>query len=294
MILLRQDPLSGEWVSLNAERQTRPLTQAKACPFCPGDNTEVGHTTFDVAVFDNKFPAFQFPGTAEVVIYSPRHHDDLAYLPTDYAQLVWQVWKERSEALQKRNDVKSVFIFENRGAKVGASIAHPHGQIYAYPYWPPRLAKERAHFESHCPMCLPGEGDGSVLYENRWWRIEVPFAMRMPFQLWLRPVRHIAFLGGLTQEEILSGASLMQDIVRSYDSYFGLRTALVMALYQDIATGSPYHLRWDFLPIDRGQGKIKYLAGSELAMGAFVVDMTPEFVKEELAPLWARIHQEPE
>ena len=294
MPFLRQDVLSGEWVSLSAERQQRPLTEAKVCPFCRGEGTEVGTTSFDVAVFENKFPVFRDPGTAEVVVYSPRHDDDLAYLPRESAALVWEVWKERSESLRQREDVQSVFIFENRGAKVGASIAHPHGQIYAYPYWPPRLETERMHFESRCPLCLSSEQAGPTVFENRWWRIEVPYAMRMPFQLWLRPLRHVAHLGGLTSEEVSSGVSLMQDIVRSYDNYFGLRTALVMALYQDITIGATYHLRWDFMPLDRGQGQMKYLAGSELAMGAFVADMTPDFVKSELSPVWDRIHRRQE
>ncbi|MCL4494661.1 MAG: DUF4931 domain-containing protein [Firmicutes bacterium] len=290
MIFLRQDLLSGEWVGLNADRQERPLTEATSCPFCPGEKTEVGNVPFDVAVFENKFPAFQSPGSAEVVVYSPRHEDDLAYLPRDNAQLVWQAWKDRSQSLEERADVQSVFIFENRGGKVGASIAHPHGQIYAYPFLPPRLERERVRFESNCPLCARNDQESLVLFENRLWRIEVPYAMRMPFQLWLFPSRHVPRLKELTPDEMTSGAALMQDIVRSYDSYFGLRTALVMALYQDVSMGSAYHMRWDFLPIDRGQGKTKYLAGSELAMGAFVVDMIPEFVKKELTPVWDRIH----
>lgn len=294
MIFIRQDPLTGDWVSLNADRQQRPLTaiQSVFCPFCPGERTEVGMVPFDVAVFENKFPAFHNPGSAEVVVYSPGHDDDLAYLPGDRAWLVWNAWKDRTQDLMDHPDVKSVIIFENRGAKVGASIAHPHGQIYAYPYLPSRLWRERSHFLKTCLLC-PSRGDtGIVLFADELWRIEVPSAMRMPYQTRLVPNRHVHDVAHLRDDEVQRGSTLMQEIVRTYDSYFGLRTALVMALYQDISRGSSYHLRWDFLPIDRGPGKIKYLAGSELAMDAFVVDMTPEFVWSELDPIFRQIHDQ--
>ncbi|WP_053958943.1 galactose-1-phosphate uridylyltransferase [Sulfobacillus thermosulfidooxidans] len=294
MIVLRQDPLTEEWVSLNADRQERPLTagQRMGCPFCPGEGTEVGTVPFDVAVFENKFPAFHAPGASEVVVYSPHHHDDLAYVSPEHATLIWHVWMDRTTLLRQDPNVQAIVVFENRGGKVGASIAHPHGQIYAYPYIPPRLQREQRQFMSVCPLCDAHKPHGPLIAANEFWRIEVPYALRMPYQLWLVPKRHVPHIAELTDEEICEGVRMMQHIVRTYDTYFGLRTALVMALYQDVQKDSCYHFRWDFLPIDRGSGKIKYLAGSELAMDAFVVDMTPEFVATSLEPIFHRIHQE--
>ncbi|AUW93091.1 hypothetical protein BXT84_03265 [Sulfobacillus thermotolerans] len=288
MIELRQDPLSGDWVSLNANRQSRPLTQLHdACPFCPGPHAEVGDQLFDVAVFDNRYPSFHNPGNAEVVVYSPRHHDDLAYLPKDHVQLVWNVWAERIKALEEEPGTASVFVFENRGQKVGATIAHPHGQIYAYPYIPPRLVKELPHFVDACPLC-DVRAENPLLFNGQYWRLEVPYAMRMPYEVRLVPQRHMASFVDLSEQERQEGARLMQSLIRAYDRFFGFRTALVMALYQRPTPPVPYHFRWEFFPIDRGGGKIKYLAGSELAMEAFVVDMVPEQVQERLQPFLDR------
>ncbi|PSR37495.1 MAG: galactose-1-phosphate uridylyltransferase, partial [Sulfobacillus thermosulfidooxidans] len=176
---------------------------------------------------------------------------------------------------------------ENRGQKVGATIAHPHGQIYAYPYIPPRLVKELPHFVDACPLC-DVRAENPLLFNGQYWRLEVPYAMRMPYEVRLVPQRHLASFVDLSEQERQEGARLMQSLIRAYDRFFGFRTALVMALYQRPTPPVPYHFRWEFLPIDRGGGKIKYLAGSELAMEAFVVDMVPEQVQERLQPFLDR------
>lgn len=286
MIILEQDILSGDWVSLNSDRQSRPITtQSTACPFCPGPHTEVGELSFDVAVFENRFPAFHQPGNAEVVVYSPDHRDDMAYMPSSRVELIWQVWAERISVLEGQEGTASVFVFENRGQKVGATIAHPHGQIYAYPYIPPRLARELAAYTDRCPLCLVDEEKRVNVWSAEHWRIEVPAAMRMPYQIQLTPNRHVATLVDLTDGERVEGALLMQAILRTYDRLMGHRAALVMGLHQAPVDRPPYHMRWEFLPIERGRGKIKYMAASELSMGAFVVDMVPKQVRERFYPI---------
>ncbi len=292
MIRLVQDVLTGEWVSMNGERQGRPVMQNQsACPFCPGPLSEVGEYPFDVAVFENKFPSFHSPGHAEVVVYSPQHTDDLGYIPAGRAGLVWQVWADRVDNLGRERDTRAILVFENRGSKVGATIAHPHGQIYAYPYLPPRLVRELPHFAGSCPLCK-NTGADLTLFEGRHWVLRVPSALRMPYETRLVPQRHVGMLTMLTGDEREEGAWLMQAMLRAYDRFFGMRTALVMALYQAPDTGGRYHMRWQFMPVDRGAGKIKYLAGSELAMGAFVVDMLPEQVAERLRPVLLRAMRE--
>ena len=160
MITLRQDVLSGDWVSMNGGRQSRPITHAgTVCPFCPGPEGEVGEILFDVAVFENKFPSLHHPGNAEIIVYSPDHHDDLGYMPVSRVDLIWQVWAERIRVLEQEEGTKAVFVFENRGQKAGATIAHPHGQIYAYPYIPARIAREMPRFIPNCPLCASGHSD---------------------------------------------------------------------------------------------------------------------------------------
>ncbi len=292
---IRQDPLSGEWISLSGDRQIRPLTvasgNAKPCPFCPGVGSEVGLEPFEVAVFDNRFPAFSAPGTSEIVVYSPSHWADLATLPATHAEAVWSAWAHRTESLNDRADVAHVFIFENRGSKVGASIAHPHGQIYGYPFLPPTMVKEIARWPEHaCPLChhQDPEFPSRTLLTTPDWLLVAPWAARMPFQLTLFPRRHHADLITCPGSTAREAMAIIQSVYQAYDAWFGHRTALVLGCYQapaHIFNRSRYHLRFDFLPIERGSEKIKYLAGSELAMGAFVGDMLPETVARSLKPL---------
>ena len=281
MISLVADVLTDEWVSLADARQERPLTTPgeSACPFCPGPGSEVGLTPFHVAVFPNRYPVFDHPGAAEVVVYSPRHQDDYGHLSPAHGRLVWQVWRDRSAALAERTDVESVLVFENRGRRMGATIDHPHGQIYGYPYVPPRLAHERqVGHGSACRLCrvdawtLPAA-------EAPHWRLVVPRAMRMPYQLALVPRRHVGTLAALSQEEVAEGAQLLQRAYRAYDRLMGYRAALAMGVHQPGRAG---HLRLECLPIERGQLRQKYLASSELIMGAFVTDIPAERAAERL------------
>lgn len=295
---LRRDPLSGEWVSLSGDRLTRPLTVATAsagsCPFCPGEDTEVGTEPFQVAVFDNRFPAFKEAGTSEIIVYSPDHWADLGTLDPKTAQVLWAAWRDRTVELGRRPDVAQVFIFENRGRRVGATIAHPHGQLYAYPFIPPRIERELAHLkEGSCPFCSQPSPDAELLSTPNW-RVVAPYASRMPFELRLYPRAHRPELQPPDPSDG-EGIALAQAVLRTYDRWFGHRTALVMAIYQAPARHPDrlrYHFRIDFLPIERAQDKTKYLAGSELGAGAFVGDMLPEQVAASLAPLlaaeWAR------
>jgi UDPglucose--hexose-1-phosphate uridylyltransferase len=115
-----------------------------------------------------------------------------------------------------------------------------------------------------------------------------PWAARMPFQLSLYPRLHQADMLAVPETSSQTAMAIIQSVYQAYDAWFGHRTALVFSLSQAPTHGfdpGRYHFRFDFLPIERGAHKIKYLAGSELAMGAFVGDMLPETVAQSLKPL---------
>ncbi|HVL03397.1 MAG TPA: hypothetical protein VM386_03050, partial [Acidimicrobiales bacterium] len=178
----RRDPLSGEWVIFATHRQDRTfLPPSDQCPLCPTKEpsapTEVPWPSFDVAVFDNRFPSMvasppipdvagsglhevePAAGATEVVVYSDDHHASLVSLGRSRIRLLVDVWAERYAALGQRSEVAYVFVFENRGEVVGVTLHHPHGQIYGYPEIPPLPARElamaRRHLEEHgrCLMC---------------------------------------------------------------------------------------------------------------------------------------------
>jgi UDPglucose--hexose-1-phosphate uridylyltransferase len=120
------------------------------------------------------------------------------------------------------------------------------------------------------------------------WQLIAPLAARMPFQLTLYPRAHHADMTTVSESAAKEAMALLQSAYRAYDRWFGHRAALVMALHQapaHLAERDRYHFRFDLLPVERGPEKIKYLAGSELGMGAFVGDMLPEQAANSLRSL---------
>ncbi len=157
---LRWHPFLGQWVITATHRQDRTmLPPPDFCPLCPtvpgGFPTEVPAPSYDIVVFENKFPSLRADppepavaatsvspveparGICEVVLYSPNHQDSLAAMPLDRIHHLARVWKDRYLELGARDFVRYVFVFENRGEAVGVTLHHPHGQIYAFPFIPP-------------------------------------------------------------------------------------------------------------------------------------------------------------
>ena len=220
---LRWHPFLEQWVITATHRQDRTfLPPADYCPLCPtrpgGFPTEVPEPTYDIVVFENKFPSLQAAppepavaatslspvepakGVCEVVVYSPRHEDALASMPLERIQHLARVWKDRYLELGARDFVRYVFIFENRGEAVGVTLHHPHGQIYAFPFIPPLIEKElaasrRFHAENgRCLMCASlaeeiRDGRRIVLEGDRFlaW---VPFHARWPYEVTLASRGH--------------------------------------------------------------------------------------------------------
>jgi UDPglucose--hexose-1-phosphate uridylyltransferase len=139
----RRNELRDERVVYAIHRQDRTfLPPREHCPLCPtrpgGEETEIPFPAFEIAVFENRFPAFEAPrGAAEVVVYTDRHEDSFGTLEPERAEALMWVWRERFQELGARADVEYVMIFENRGVEVGVTLHHPHGQIYGYQFLPP-------------------------------------------------------------------------------------------------------------------------------------------------------------
>ena len=134
----RIDPYLGTLVHVVGSRQARPNLPSSGCPFCPGGLE--APDDYDVRWFRNRWPAM--PGDrCEVVLYTSEHDATLQSLGVDGVRKVIDLWADRTTELGARDDVDFVLVFENRGAEVGATIAHPHGQIYAYDHVPERPAR---------------------------------------------------------------------------------------------------------------------------------------------------------
>jgi UDPglucose--hexose-1-phosphate uridylyltransferase len=309
---LRYDPLVDEWVAIATHRQTRTyLPPSDECPLCPSRperSTEIPAYDYDVVVFENRFPALshRLPeappeaptplsptrvgvGRCEVVCFTPDHDASFASLPPGRVRTVLSALADRTAELSAMPDIEQVFCFENRGEEIGVTLRHPHGQIYAYPFLPPRtrsmLAAARRHAERTGGLLLADvlaaerAAGVRVVAGNEHWTAYVPAAARWPFEVHVVPHRHVLDLAGLTDEESAAFAPVYLDVLRRCDALFDGPLPYITAWHQAPARHPDRELAYLHLQLTsvrRAAGKLKYLAGSESAMGVFINDVRPE------------------
>jgi UDPglucose--hexose-1-phosphate uridylyltransferase len=291
---VRFNELRGEQVVYAIDRQDRTfLPDREHCPLDPtragGPPTEIPYSAFEIAVFDNRFPAFESPhGAAEVVVYSDRHDGSLATLAPERAEALMWVWRDRYEKLGAREDVEYVMIFENRGVEVGVTLHHPHGQIYGYPFIPPTPERELAADErlggcAPCELLRRELADGErVLLADERVVAYVPHAARWAYEAHVVLREHRPSLLECDAEELRALASALQSLVRGYDALFERPFPYVMVVHQAPAFGGRDgaarrgHVHVEFYPPLRTAEKLKFLAGSEQGAGTFISDTLPE------------------
>jgi UDPglucose--hexose-1-phosphate uridylyltransferase len=303
----RFNELRGEQVVYAIHRQSRTFLPAEDhCPLCPTPadprpsgvmETEIPFPAFEIAVFDNLFPAFQAPrGAAEVVVYTDSHQGSFGTLAPERAEALMWAWRHRYQELGARADVRYVLIFENRGVEVGATLHHPHGQIYGYPFLPPVPKLELAadvRLEGCAPCALLRrelEDGHRVVYENDSVVAYIPYAARWPYEAHLVMRRHRPSLLDCEAAELCLLAECLQIITRGYDSLFARPFPYVMVVHQAPTDGrSQGHLHVEFYPPLRTANKLKYLAGSEQGAGTFIGDTLPEESARALREAIARV-----
>ncbi|GAB3280763.1 galactose-1-phosphate uridylyltransferase [Sinomonas notoginsengisoli] len=315
---LRYDELSGDWIAVAAHRQGRThLPAVEACPLCPStpaNASEIPDPDYDVVVFENRFPSLG-PGSSplpsalpwgqttgavgrcEVVSFTPDHTGSFTELGYERARTVVEAWAHRTAALSALPGVRQVFPFENRGPEIGVTLHHPHGQIYAYPYVAPRAAQlaaaarkfydEAAGQATLLGVLLDRERDSGerIVYEGTAFTAFVPFAARWPLEVHLVPHRHLADFTALTGEEKDELAASYLSLLRAIDALYPTPTPYIAAWHQapldaSLRPASRFHLQ--LTSPRRSADKLKFLAGSEAAMGAFITDTTPEQVAANL------------
>jgi UDPglucose--hexose-1-phosphate uridylyltransferase len=314
---LRWHPLRGEWVTYAAYRQGRTfLPPPEYNPLGPtldaANPTEVPAGRWDVAVFDNRFPslapgagAAQPPrlivptapaeGQCEVVVFTQDAKSSLGALPLDHIVLLLQVWGDRTARLGAREEIAFVLPFENRGAEVGVTLHHPHGQIYAYPVVPPVPARMQQMALAHYKACGRGplqdlvedelRAGERVIYEGAHAAAFVPACARYPYEVWVAPIEPVENFSGLSQAQRSDLARALKTVLLKYDGLWRRPLPYLMAWYQAPTDGRPHpesHLHAQFCPPYRTHDRLKYLAGTELAAGLFAMDALPEEKAREL------------
>jgi UDPglucose--hexose-1-phosphate uridylyltransferase len=269
---LRIDPLTGANVVVTPWRQQRPNLPEGQCPFCPGGLEAPG--PYDVRHFQNRWPALP-GGRHEVILHSPDHDASFPALGEDQAGRVVELWSARTAALGSRDDVAYVFVFENRGRAICATIDHPHSQIMAFGMIPPIPASELSM--SKCDLCQDPDDDLLVVRRSGW-RAAVPWAPSWPYELLISPRSHVADLPTAGRELRKQLGAMLVEALTRVERLLGPDAPYMLWVHQRPAGGDDWpaaHLHLHLSPARRAHGVARHLASAELGAGVFFDPVDP-------------------
>ena len=325
----RLNLLTQEWVLVSPHRSQRPwqgqvesvppettLQFDPECYLCPGNTRAGGVRNPDYAptfVFDNDFSALlqETPvgardeagllvarselGRCRVVCYSPRHDLTMARMSVQDLEPVINVWANEFRELGNHPRINAVQIFENRGAIMGCSNLHPHGQIWANETVPNELQKElrsfAAHFRAHSSTLLADylqlelKEQERLVYANADFVLLVPFWAVWPFEMLLISRRPVASLLALSSSERAALADALKQATVRFDNLFQTSFPYTMGFHQQPTDGAPhpeFHLHAHFYPpLLRSATVKKFMVGYEM-LGMPQRDITPEAAAAQL------------
>jgi UDPglucose--hexose-1-phosphate uridylyltransferase len=235
-------------------------------------------------------------GRCEVVCFTADHDGAFADLSARRVRTVLAAWADRTRVLGALPGVRHVYCFENRGEEVGVTLHHPHGQVYAFPFVPPRisrlLATARAHrarsgrnlFDDLVASEL--SGGRRVVARNEHWIAFVPRAARWPYEVMVFPVARVPDLPALRDPASAAFGDVYRSVLRRLDLLFGSPMPYIAAWQQAPVRGraarAEFALHMQVLPVGRGPGEVKFLAGTESAAGVWSNDVLPEVAARRL------------
>ncbi len=319
MAELRYNPITQDWIMVASHRQARPQMPKNWCPFCPGSG-RVPDEGYAVLRYPNDFPAlsktppepddvgtdlFQVRpayGQCEVLLYSDQHTALLRELPDEHVHKLGRLWRDCFVDMARDEQVKYVFLFENRGELVGVTMPHPHGQAYAYSHIPKKMAEKlrgaRAHFEE-CGRnlfleLLEGElADGRrIIFENEAFVVYLPFFAPMAYGAHVTAKRPVIHIGDMTDHEL----NLLSETIRAcagmYDALFDMPFPYMMCMNNapvnsgDLSQIWQFHI--EFYTLLRAADKQQFMASSETGGGAWCNPTSPEEKAQELRQAYDR------
>ncbi|WP_182111920.1 MULTISPECIES: galactose-1-phosphate uridylyltransferase [unclassified Actinotalea] len=252
------------------------------------------------------WPAAPAAGRCEVVCFSADHTSSFADLTPRRVRTIVEAWADRTAELGALPGIEQVFCFENRGQEIGVTLPHPHGQIYAFPFVAPRtqamLRQAAAYRERtgghllHDVVAAERRAGTRVVLESEHWVAYVPAAARWPVEVHLAPKRDVLDLPGLTGAERDDLAVTYLELLRRLDRFFvepdapdgepGRAIPLpYIAGWHQAVVGEGRELgrlHLQVFSVLRAPGKLKYLAGVESGVGAWISDTTPERIAARL------------
>lgn len=329
---LRKDPVLGRWVIISKERSKRPTdflvekaeTTGGFCPLCPGHEGNTPSEVFSfrndihnkkdapgwqVRVVPNKFPALVIEGNLdkeaeglydkmngigahEVIIETPDHDVDFAYLAVDEMALVFKAYKHRIEDLAMDQRFKYVMVFKNHGRAAGASLEHSHSQLVALPVLPRLIVSEIEgaisyyKYKERCIFCdivkQEIKQQVRVVCQNENFITITPFAPKTPFEMWVLPKKHSSSYRGQDDHMLRSLAQIFSESLQRLDRCIpGVPYNYVLHT-QPLRSESLDYFHWHFEIVP----KLTSIAGFEWGSGFYINPMPPEeaatFLRESL------------
>ena len=313
---IRYDPVLQEWVIVAQKLNVRPVlgktfTDEKlsyTCPFCP--DAPEGAGEWIVKAVPNRFPAlsneiegsfsdetqlFEFyrrrpgKGNCEVLLYTQDHQKTLGGLSIPNIIALIDLWKDRLSANMKNKELKYSFIFENRGEIIGVTLSHPHGQMYSFPFIPPRIERavqsSKKYWEEHktCLFCKILETElkdhSRIIEENDDFVAFLPYFAKWPFELHIYPRKHYSFISQIPSIQSENFAKIIRRTVRRLDKLFGFIMPYVFSHHNapyNSGNTAHFHYHIEIYPPYRAKDRIKFLAGVEMGTHTFINPTNPQ------------------
>lgn len=326
----RWHPLLEQWVIISANTSVRPwsgtvskqsdLAQPahdEKCYLCPRvsrANGEVNPDYCGARAIDNDFPSLALTapepefsdnalfkrgaahGRCRVLCWSEKHNLTLADLSSSEMRAVVDLWCDEHKMIAAEPLIKQVLIFENKGAEVGASNMHPHGQIYAYPFVTDiagRMRSSQAKYAARTDgasllsdLLQDSQGSSQLVESSEHTSVIVPFAARFSYETWVVPHRQVPHITDLNRAELNDLASMYQRQARRYDVLFRRKSPNITLLHNapcdDHSDNRHWHFHIAMQPPLRDPEKVKFLAGAEAGSNNIVNPLKPEEAARQL------------
>lgn len=323
--------LTGEWVLVSPHRAKRPWqgqneatsneirpSHDATCYLCAGNtriNGEINPDYKNAFVFTNDFAALQNDsksfkindgllqaqsetGICKVICFSPDHSKSLADMAIQDIQKVVETWQQEYKTLGSKADINHVQIFENKGAVMGCSNPHPHGQIWSQSTLPNEVDKkdkhQRTYFKKNKTSLLGDylkqelEKQERIIFENDSFVVLIPFWAIWPFEAMIVPKRHQNDILGMNVEEASLFSEAISVLTKAYDALFNTSFPYSSGIHQAPTNGadnSHWHWHMSFYPpLLRSATVKKFMVGYEM-FGSPQRDITAEIASQRLREL---------
>lgn len=302
---IRKNPFTNEWIIYSETRQTRPDREEGFCPLCTGSE-EVPSFSQPLRI-PNKFPAlsldeetkktkkgdFQLKmngyGKCELIVYTDVHNAKFVDLTNEEVMLIFEKWMEATKEIGSNKEIKYILPFENYGSAVGATLIHPHGQLYAYPFVPNSIQSELDTINQYreknnaCMVCdyLSSEIDEEkrIVYQDDSIVNLVPYFARYSYDMFIYPKRHVSFLHQCTRAEFNSLITCIRKSILALSEVFQKEVSYSLSLHQaplNVRGTSNYHLYFKIHTPQRNLKSHKLLGAVETSTMTYINGTLPE------------------